>query len=562
MIQENQQRLTSVSWAPWPGCALAVGFGRPFLFTSPSIRRVQVSPPPSELPLVWRSEDVTCFELPLPTGRAENGTTQEVILSLYATDGREYCERLTLGGGIPRSRARPSEDDEILSDQQLQDNREAVTQTSESLISHHVESVNELLFPRNYADVPREKAQGITVVPWNSFDEAFWGRDDLEGPMRLIVRIALECSSVLEGVCQRPRRVLRRERLKERLDRVQQMDDTCIRWFVRQPGQTILEKAGPRQRVMSVVRLESADTPENRVVRDLLERCLLECRRYLRDNASIAQAARVQLVRRFRNRVRRWLRFSDISFVPIPVGVPQANYVLQFDDRYRRLWYWYARLRRQQTYEDDLWRWQHRTWAEHATLAVLHAFSSLQEDYLGYRASISLRTDQRCGCFIDERSSASAWSLASNGPVLVETITQSQFASAAGMHPMLGPLSRLGPDLVAIVKRPFSDVSDKGQVLAMWSLLASPGNDKQKELEARLAALIRQADGSVLWDIVTPVFIIPQLGTRSQALAEPVRFTASARGVYGVGWLLPVPVHRHLLWLGTQIRDWAVEGVL
>ncbi len=227
--------------------------------------------------------------------------------------------------------------------------------------------------------------------------------------MRLIVRIAEDCAPILESICSRPRRVLRRERCMERLDRVEQMDDACLQWLVRQPGRTILEKSGPRQRVLSVVRLETADTHENRVVRDFLERSLRAAELYLRENRRRASSYRIVLVRRFRNRIRYWLKYSPFAEVPRPTGIPAANYVLQFDDRYRRVWYWYERLRRHQTYQDEVWRWQHRTWAEHGTLALMHAISELQGDSRGYHATVFVQTDPSCGQFVDERSAIGTW---------------------------------------------------------------------------------------------------------------------------------------------------------
>ncbi len=550
------------SWVPWTQHGgKSVGIGRPFLFVPARYVHAHVSPPPSDLPLVWRSEDTSCFELPVPTGQADEPTTQRVRVHLFDEYGSETWWEGSLEGGVQRPDLMAADDEDGTRDAVPPELLAAGMQAA-SVVSQHAESINDITFPRKGAGSRPQRAEGLTVSTWSAFDQLFWSREENQGPLRLIVRIAEDCRPVLEDICRRPRRVLRRERCLERLDRVQQMDETCLRWFVRQPGRTILEKAGPRQRVLSVVRLDTADTPENRVVRDFLERCLRAANAYLREHGRLGQTGekppyRILLVRRFRTLLQSWLRRSEVATVPLPAGVPKANYVLQFDDRYSRIWYWYERLRRQQTFEDEMWRWQHRTWAEHVSLAIMHVVSELQHNH--YEGRVYLRIDPQCGRFVDERSPVGAWAVDCDETLLIETVFRNQLRAAAASRPELSSLVPLGPDLVILARRPFGTRCER--ILAVWSSLRLPGGDHQAAFSSWHCQLLADARDSCAWDVITPALIVPRTPS-DQDPRTPQRFTMCQTGAYAVGFVMPVPVAPHLAWLGSQIGDWVCEGVL
>jgi len=549
-----------VSWVPWQhDVGEEVSLGRPFLIIAGDVGAARVSPPPCVLPLVWRAEGYSCFELPIPVGRGEDPTVQPVELYLVDSAGHEHQKHLLLRGGVPRPEQSSLGRDDV-ADGSEPNPMQLAGLDAEAFIAEHIESINEITFPGREARRRPERAEALSISPWDEFNRLFWSHDEDEAPLRLIVRVAEECTPVLEDVCTRPRRVLRRERHLERLDRVQQMDDACLQWFVRQPGRTILEKAGPRQRVLSVVRIETADTHENRVVRDFLERSLLAADLYLRENRGVARSYRMVVVRRFRNRLHYWLKYTQFADVPRPTGMPSANYVLQFDDRYRRVWYWYEQLRRQQIYQDEVWRWQHRTWAEHSTLALLHALSELQGVSSGFRGITFVRTDPYCGQFVEERSAIGTWIVSDDEPLVLQTIVGSQLSRAASQWVELKDLVTLGPDIVVLARRGFG----KGKVvriLAIWASLRLPGSDWHAAFDVWVHGLLRSAGSSFAKDTITPALFAPSPRAKSGE-AEPERISKMEEGLYAVGFLVPVPVNRHLRWITSQIRDWAIEGVL
>lgn len=198
-----------------------------------------------------------------------------------------------------------------------------------------------------------------------------------EAPRELIVDHAERLPTRVEDTAARPRRVLKRTRELMAIDRIQELDNACIDWLIRQPGRSVAEKAGPRQRLRGIAREENLDTLENRVLKDFLRLSVEEGRIYVRANQRFGNTDRVRLVNRYLVLCRGHYReLSDLGIRnPVPPITP--NYVLQQDARYRVIWRAYLELLRNQQREDDLWRWQRRLWADFARLAVVVALDHL-----------------------------------------------------------------------------------------------------------------------------------------------------------------------------------------
>ena len=159
----------------------------------------------------------------------------------------------------------------------LQAEDDDVSRAMIAFVHDHVDAIGEFLFPSTSQAPQPWRFSGLSAASWNDLYAAF-RRNAVSGDrLALIVQAADACRVVLDRICERPRQLLRRERSMTDLGRVDQLDDACLRWLVRQPGRTILDKAGTRQRILAVQRTSSYDTTENRVVRDFLERCRRAC---------------------------------------------------------------------------------------------------------------------------------------------------------------------------------------------------------------------------------------------------------------------------------------------
>jgi Domain of unknown function (DUF2357). len=339
----------------------------------------------------------------------------------------------------------------------------------EEITDNHVEFINDLWDAvRPHRHYGEENVQGSALRPMRRA-LARWRRADRrdEARLALIVKLAAKLPVILQDVCLRPRVVLRRVRKMIGVSRVQETDPGCLRWLARQPGRTVVEKAGMRQQVLGIVRVEDADTPENRVMKDLLLRALIECRRYLSENRQFPNHDRVVTVRRFRTLIDAMLRDSPVGNVASLVGEAQPNYVLQHESRYSVLWEAYLLLVRQQKLQEDIWRWRERTWSEVCQLAVWDTMRTMGATGSAWRSDVMCRDQQNAGKFFDDEFAVAGWDpLAPIGNIAAEVAVGSQISQ----HPLISPdVRRLSPD-IAIV--PAS--TRAAPILLIWTLLQVP----------------------------------------------------------------------------------------
>jgi len=229
---------------------------------------------------------------------------------------------------------------------------------------------------------------------------AAWSGDELdlsEPPMALIVRHANELRHLLADLAAHTRRILRRTRALTQVDRVQQLDINCIHWLSRQPGGTVYERAGPRQRILSVQRKENLDTLENRVLLDFAHRSAGVARAYSRRYWSLKRSKRWRNVDQYGRECGNIARslFEKGITRPQPPIVP--NYVLLQDPRYRRLWVAYTELLRHLDEEDECWRWQHRLWTDFCRLALQVALRQGDRVEIIAESPLRLSSEQRRG---------------------------------------------------------------------------------------------------------------------------------------------------------------------
>jgi hypothetical protein len=88
-----------------------------------------------------------------------------------------------------------------------------------------------------------------------------------EPRMALIVHIAERMRRQLPQVVQAARRILLRERTMVPATRVSETDTACLRWYVRQPGTTSIQKVLPTATASGCTRRESW-TPWKQVLKD------------------------------------------------------------------------------------------------------------------------------------------------------------------------------------------------------------------------------------------------------------------------------------------------------
>lgn len=208
-----------------------------------------------------------------------------------------------------------------------------------------------------------------SVINWLGLEEEEEGQHD---PRRaLIIKITEEFSRTILDNARHLRRILLRDHGPVPVHEIRQFDDKSMRWYVRQPGETLAEKAGPEQKVFSVIREETFNTLENRVFKDFLDRCIKAANRYvIQFEPDFPRSKRIQDVKKYQYLCHQAKSSPEFDEVKKPLPGVQANYVLQSDERYRKVWHWYKELLRDQDSEEEVWNWQGRLWADVCRLLV------------------------------------------------------------------------------------------------------------------------------------------------------------------------------------------------
>lgn len=238
--------------------------------------------------------------------------------------------------------------------------------------------------------------------------------------MDIIVRHARLLPPTLDVLDRAPRRILRRTHEMVPLARVQEVDRRAMMWLIRQPGESIAERAGFRQRIQAVAREESFNTLENRVVLSYARMAHVVAREY-RDRHVAIQGPRVARVRRYGGRCRTLERDLRVRGVFEAGADVMPNFVLQNDARYRAVWdAWHELLRRRRIL-DELWRWQVRSWEEFCALVVVIALQSRPGARPIAISPIVFREEQQEGCWIEHINPLAALFLPEAGVVVEVT---------------------------------------------------------------------------------------------------------------------------------------------
>lgn len=308
-----------------------------------------------------------------------------------------------------------------------------------------------------------------------------------------IVEIARTHLAAIRDVCERPRRMLVRQREAVAVGRVQELDVICLRDLIRRPGRNVLEKAGARQEIMAITRRESVDTAENRVMRDFIRLSQHRARAYERENGRARAHLKVRTVIDLRRNCERLDAWSPLSTVGKLVGVARPNYVLQKDRRYHPLWIQYEKLRREEEAVDNIWAWGRQLWAEFVR-GVVTSFllSDEARSVCAWRADGDvksyLRAEHVAGGFIPAPSVSSRW-VHRDGGARMFLVHPTHAHLCPGLEELL---PRLGAELALVVYPADGSLSPMA-LLCIYSVLSLQTNAPQREaMPASLQSTLEQ----------------------------------------------------------------------
>ena len=224
---------------------------------------------------------------------------------------------------------------------------------------------------------------------WKRLREAWLFAEDSKKPkISEIVRQASKITPHIKDLEKKIRRILRRDREKIQLDRVQEMDRASMRWLSRQPGKTLAQRAGSDQRILAIVRKENFDTLENRVLHAYVLLAERVAQVWMDEHPKASATKRYELVDKFRKFSRNFAR----QLKGMGVGKAEANttpnYVLMQDRNYKEVYDAWQRLITRDLIEDELWAWQSEIWTDFCALAIVLSMNDLPEAELIAQAPI------------------------------------------------------------------------------------------------------------------------------------------------------------------------------
>lgn len=264
-----------------------------------------------------------------------------------------------------------------------------------------------------------EAALGDPINLWSELNRR-WTEDDdsVEPRMDVIVRHAKQYGRDLDDLAKAPRRVLRRTHRMTRIDRIGEFDRRAMTWLVRQPGETLVERAGDDQRVLAVAREQNFNTLENRVVRSYAALALSHARAYLDRYANKHRTRRFDTVKRYAQRCRRVERLLREAGVTSAEPGITPNFVLMNNARYRSVWAAWIELLKASRIEDDLWRWQPRSFEEFTALALMAGLQGVRGARLVAASPMTFREDQLRGSWVEHENPLGVWDLQEQGVVV------------------------------------------------------------------------------------------------------------------------------------------------
>jgi len=390
--------------------------------------------------------------------------------------GREQCA-IPVYGALRRASAWEDPTEHNVAEVSLRD-------TVDFLCGYFNEAIS-LTHEREFADFRDFAGQAVARLDWGIVWRRWEKVSTREEPRTArIVEIARAHLAPIRDVCERPRRMLVRQREPIPVGRVQELDAICLRDLIRRPGRTVLEKAGARQEIMAITRRESVDTAENRVMRDFIQLCQHRARAYERQNGRVREHPKVSIVVNLRRNCERLDAYSPLSGVGKLVGVARPNYVLQKDRRYHPLWIQYDKLRREDEAVDSIWAFGRRLWAEFVRGAVTSwLLSNEARDVCAWRPEgepkAYLRDEHQAGRFIPALSVSSRW-VHRNGGTRMFLVHPAHAHLCPGLEELL---PRLGVEL-ALVVYPAGGLLKPEALLCIYSVLSLQTDAAKREAMA------------------------------------------------------------------------------
>jgi hypothetical protein len=262
-----------------------------------------------------------------------------------------------------------------------------------------------------FRSVSSNLQSAIRRMDWNKLLDAYNGHKEHDRLIRkpLIITLAEQQTNHLAHIARGPKKILRRERGSERLSRAREFDKACLIRLAQTPGRSVIEKAGPKQRIQAVKRIESTDVLENRVVADFCLRCRDEWQKtdsLVGDRLNSDWRELGESYDRLCRKIGHADEFRNLPKLKIPARQP--NHTLTQNLHYRSVWSGYQQLLKLEQEREDCWMWARRLFLNRALLQIAEifetAFPAKDAAFIPYNKCARFRPVQEFGLWLDDGS--------------------------------------------------------------------------------------------------------------------------------------------------------------
>lgn len=249
-------------------------------------------------------------------------------------------------------------------------------------------------------------------ITWENLLQKLDKNED-PAPYALVTELAQnDLSDALSRIYEHPRKILRRVRQAERIHRVRETDIGCLMHLCQQPGRTIREKAGEKQRILAIKRMETKNTLENRVAKHCVVLADREASGYLGEYLQLYDDSnRVKRVRRMQRTIAMLKRSSELEEVDLmntPCRTP--NYALLQNIHYHKVWEAYTELVRNFDLKANLRRWARRQWADLCLVNIIRDSEPEAEGWVPVWGRLAqLKREPEMGKWLLDDSTPGPW---------------------------------------------------------------------------------------------------------------------------------------------------------
>jgi Domain of unknown function (DUF2357) len=220
-------------------------------------------------------------------------------------------------------------------------------------------------------------------------------------PLIIALEKHYQLSRKLRQITPKLRHQLRRKAELMSIGHIQEMDNYCLRDYIRRPGNTPEEKAGAKQELMGVQRYQDFNTLENKFLAYFAGQILhLECYKYQQSGAE-EYLVEVKKLRQTIDIFKQQPVVKTISSRYFRLTKP--NYVLQQNQIYSSFYKAYLDYVKKRSEKEKLWSFRNNLFGDMVYLCLLTAILKLQGIKLTPLTSINGKSYPDKGKYIDNQ---------------------------------------------------------------------------------------------------------------------------------------------------------------